>query len=77
MWQAGVFVFTQDYTQDAVNNFAPFVLSPALTFPVSQHSPQSALDDRGVGVYGKVTVSCAGDAVHLQVAVPVIAPWVE
>jgi iron complex outermembrane receptor protein len=56
-WQAGVFVFTQDYTQDAVNNFAPQVLSPALAFPVSQTSPQSALDDRGVGVYGQATLT--------------------
>jgi len=23
-WQAGVFVFTQNYTQDAVNNYSPF-----------------------------------------------------
>jgi iron complex outermembrane recepter protein len=54
-WQAGVFVFTQNYTQDAVNSFAPYVLSPVLSFPVNQTSPQSALDDRGVGVYGQGT----------------------
>src|SRR5262249_18035882 len=56
-WQAGVFVFTQHYTQDAVNTFSPFVLSPLVGFPVSQHSPQSALDDRGVGVYGQGTLT--------------------
>jgi iron complex outermembrane receptor protein len=54
-WQAGVFVFTQDYEQDAVNGFSPFVLSPFLTFPVTQHSPQSTLEDRGIGVYGRGT----------------------
>jgi iron complex outermembrane receptor protein len=54
-WQAGVFVFTQNYTQDAVNNFSPFVLSPFLSVPVAQHSPTSALDDRGVGIYGQAT----------------------
>jgi iron complex outermembrane receptor protein len=54
-WQAGVFVFTQNYEQDAVNNYSPFVLSQFLTFPVSQHSPQAALDDRGLGVYGQTT----------------------
>ena len=54
-WQAGVFVFTQNYEQDAVNTFSPFVLSPFLTFPVSQHSPKSALDDRGIGLYGQGT----------------------
>jgi iron complex outermembrane receptor protein len=54
-WQAGVFLFTQNYTQDAVNSYSPFVVSPFITFPVSQHSPQAALDDRGVGVYGQGT----------------------
>ena len=54
-WQGGLFAFTQSYEQDAVNNFSPFVLSPFLGFPVSQHSPQSTLDDRGVGVYGQAT----------------------
>jgi iron complex outermembrane receptor protein len=54
-WQAGVFAFTQNYEQDAVNSFSPFVLSPFLGFPVSQHSPQSTLDDRGIGVYAQGT----------------------
>jgi iron complex outermembrane receptor protein len=54
-WQAGVFVFTQRYTQTAVNNFSAFVLSPLVGFPVSQHSPDSALDDHGVGIYGQAT----------------------
>jgi iron complex outermembrane receptor protein len=54
-WQAGVFVFTQNYKQDAVNSFSPFVLSPFITFPVSQHSPTATLDDRGLGVYGQGT----------------------
>jgi len=56
-WQAGVDLFTQNYEQDAVNNFSPFVLSPFLAFPVSQHSPQSALDDKGVGAFGQGTVT--------------------
>jgi iron complex outermembrane receptor protein len=54
-WQAGLFVFTQDYDQNAVNNFSPFVLSTSISFPVSQTSPQSTLDDRGLGPYGQVT----------------------
>jgi iron complex outermembrane recepter protein len=54
-WQAGVFVFTQNYSQDAVNNYSPFVLSPFVTIPVIQHSPQSSLDDVGLGVYGHGT----------------------
>lgn len=56
-WQAGVFVFTQNYEQDAVNSFSPFVLSPFLAFPISQHAPQSALDDVGVGFYGQTTAT--------------------
>jgi iron complex outermembrane recepter protein len=54
-WQAGLFIFTQNYSQDAVNSFAPSVLSSAVTFPVDQHSPQSELDDHGLGVYGQGT----------------------
>ena len=52
-WQTGVFFFTQNYDQEAVNNFSPFVLSPFVPFPVSQTSPQAALDDVGIGVYGQ------------------------
>ncbi len=58
-WQTGVFFFTQNYDQDAANTFGPFVLSPLLTFPVTQRSPLSALDDIGVGVYGQGTVTFA------------------
>lgn len=56
-WQTGLFLFTQNYDQDAINNFAPFLLSPFLGFPISQHSPQAALDDVGVGVYGQATTT--------------------
>ena len=45
----------QNYEQDAVNRFSPFVLSPFVNFPVAQHSPQSTLEDRGIGVYGRGT----------------------
>jgi iron complex outermembrane receptor protein len=88
-WQAGVFVFTQSYAQDAVNNYSPFVLSQFLSFPISQHSPDAALDDRGVGVYGQATFTVAknldlvvgarGDREHKEAALntffsPAIAP---
>ena len=56
-WQAGLFLFSQNYDQSAVNNFAPFVLSPFIPFEVAQHSPDAALDDTGVGVYGSGTIS--------------------
>jgi iron complex outermembrane receptor protein len=55
-WQAGVFFFTQHYTQDAINHFGPGVLSEFLPVPVDQHSPQAALDDRGVGLFGQATL---------------------
>src|SRR5262249_7063644 len=56
-WQTGIFFFTQSYDQNAINSFAPFVLSPQLNFPISQHSPESDLDDVGVGLYGQVTTT--------------------
>jgi iron complex outermembrane receptor protein len=56
-WQGGAFLFTQNYTQDAVNNLAPFVLSQFVNFPVTQHSPQSSLDDFGFGFFGQGTVT--------------------
>jgi iron complex outermembrane receptor protein len=56
-WQTGVFLFTQNYDQDAVNSFAPFVLSPFLNFPVSQTSPHAELNDFGIGVYGQGTAT--------------------
>ena len=54
-WQAGVFLFTQNYEQDAVNRLSAFVLSPQLPFPIDQHSPRAALDDAGLGLYGQGT----------------------
>lgn len=56
-WQTGVFFFTQNYDQDAVNTFAPFLLSQSAPFPVGQRSPQAALDDLGVGLYGQTTAT--------------------
>jgi len=52
-WQTGAFLFTQNYEQDAVNNLLPLLVS--LPFAVSQHSPQSTLDDVGIGIYGQGT----------------------
>jgi iron complex outermembrane recepter protein len=61
-WQAGVFLFTQNYDQDAVND-----LQPALTqapVAIAQHSPQAALDDVGVGFFGQGTLTL-GEKVDL------------
>jgi iron complex outermembrane receptor protein len=88
-WQAGLFLFTQGYTQEAVNSFSPSVLSPELPFPITQHSPDASLDDKGVGVYGQgtltfssrldVTIGVRGDHESKTAAlntffVPAIAP---
>jgi iron complex outermembrane receptor protein len=59
-WQAGLFLFTQDYAQDAVNTFAPYTLSPVLPVAVDQHSPLAALEDAGLGAYGQGTLSIDG-----------------
>jgi len=63
-WQAGVSLFTNDYTQEAVNTLAPFTLSRFISFPVQQTTPRAALDDRGVGVYGQGTLT-VNDALDL------------
>ena len=51
-WQSGLSLFTQSYDQDAINGYAPFVVAP---IPLSQHSPRSALDDFGIGLFGQAT----------------------
>jgi iron complex outermembrane receptor protein len=56
-WQTGAFFFTQGYEQDAVNTFAPFVLSEFVPIPVSQTSPGATLDDVGIGAYGQGTLT--------------------
>jgi iron complex outermembrane recepter protein len=56
-WQGGVFLFTQAYDQLAVNSFAPFLVSPLLPLAVDQTSPEAALDDIGIGLYGQATAT--------------------
>ncbi len=48
-WQAGVFIFNQDYQQNAVNDIS----SAFNFFPRMVLSSSSVLDDSGVGLYGK------------------------
>ena len=88
-WQAGLFLFTQNYDQHAVNTYSPFVLAQTLGLRVAQTTPDAALDDRGFGVYGQgtltvtknldVVVGLRGDREHKKANVstfftPVIAP---
>jgi iron complex outermembrane receptor protein len=60
-WQTGVFFFTQNYDQNAVTSLATGALDPIggtfPPFPVAWTSPQAALDDNGIGVYGQGTVT--------------------
>jgi iron complex outermembrane receptor protein len=58
-WQAGVFLFTQNYQQSAVNLLAPFTFSPSITFPLALTLPDAELDDFGIGVYGQGTATIA------------------
>ena len=53
-WQAGVSFFTQGYDQDALNTYAPFLISPMIDFPLGEQTLAS-LDDRGFGIYGETT----------------------
>jgi len=53
-WQAGFFLFTQGYDQDAVNSYLP---SPLVPFAVQEHSPTAELDDFGLGFYGQGTLT--------------------
>jgi iron complex outermembrane receptor protein len=55
-WQTGVFFFTQNYDQFVVQTFAPGVI-PFVPVAVRNVSPDAALDDTGVGVYGQGTLS--------------------
>ena len=56
-WQSGVFFFTQNYDQDAINNYSPGVLDPSLPLSLDQHRPQAALDDVGLGIFGQATLT--------------------
>jgi iron complex outermembrane receptor protein len=56
-WQAGIEYFNQAYEQDAVNTLSPFVLSPMIPFPVAMHSPQAEIDNAGVGLFGRGTLT--------------------
>ena len=65
-WQVGAVMFTQNCTQDAINRFSPFLLSPFLGFPINQHSPKGTLDDLGFGGFAQATLSFS-DRVDLAV----------
>jgi iron complex outermembrane recepter protein len=51
-WQSGVFTFTQDYEQRALNNLNP----PLAPIPLLSKS-RAELDDVGLGIYGQMTLT--------------------
>jgi iron complex outermembrane receptor protein len=53
-WQAGAFLFTQNYHQDAVNHIGAGVQGP---IGFDNFSPVADLDDFGFGVFGQGTVA--------------------
>ena len=56
-WQAGAVAFTQAYEQEAINSFAPGVLSPFIPIPVRHTSPLAELNDVGFGAYAQGTLA--------------------
>lgn len=66
-WQAGFSVFTQNYDQDALNNYAPGILYqpnqygpgiPPFASPANtRHAPQSSLDTWGLGAFAQATLT--------------------
>jgi iron complex outermembrane recepter protein len=56
-WQAGVFGFTQDYEQDAVNTYAAGLISQFLPFPIREHAPNGTIDDFGLAAFGHTTLT--------------------
>ena len=64
-WQGGAFFFSQAYNQSAVNDYAPYVLSPVVPVAVSHRAPEASLDDLGLGLYGQGTLAF-GNAVDVR-----------
>ena len=56
-WQAGVEYFNQAYEQEAVNTLSAFVLDPRVPFPVAMHSPEASIDNAGIGVFARGTLT--------------------
>jgi iron complex outermembrane receptor protein len=56
-WQAGVFGFTQDYEQDAVNTIGAQLPPFFAPFPIRLHSPKGTIDDFGLAAFGHATLT--------------------
>src|SRR4029450_13432619 len=55
-WQAGAFIFTPNDEQLAIHTYSPGVLAVG-PVPADEHSPEAQLDDHGIGIYGRATLT--------------------
>lgn len=56
-WQAGVFGFTQDYEQDAVNTIGAALPPFFAPFPIRLHNPKGTIDEFGLAAFGNATLT--------------------
>jgi iron complex outermembrane receptor protein len=56
-WQGGIEYFNQAYEQNAVNTLGAFVLDPRVPFPVALTSPEASIDNAGVGLFARGTLT--------------------
>ena len=56
-WQAGVFGFTQDYEQDAVNTIGAQLPPFFAPFPIRLHNPKGTIDEFGLAAFGNATLT--------------------
>jgi iron complex outermembrane receptor protein len=56
-WQAGVFGFTQDYEQDAVNTIGAQLPPFFAPFPIRLHNPKGTIDEFGLAAFGNATMT--------------------
>ena len=56
-WQAGVFGFSQDYEQDAVNTIGAQLPPFFAPFPIRQHTPKGTIEEFGLAAFGNATMT--------------------
>jgi iron complex outermembrane receptor protein len=56
-WQLGVFGFTQDYEQDAINTIGAMLPPFFAPFPIRMHTPKGTIDDFGLAAFGHATLT--------------------
>lgn len=56
-WQAGVFGFSQDYEQDAVNTIGAQLPPFFAPFSIRLHNPKGTIDEFGLAAFGNATMT--------------------